>query len=90
MRMARALAWSECSSPPSPGHDTTILAETLLERGERLATFHEHHGHGECGQKVSRSLSSHFIHSFIYHVIFILACMGSSYSFSASFRSSSA
>lgn len=65
MRMARALAWSECSSPPSPGHDTTILAETLLERGERLATFHEHHGHGECGQKVSESFSSHFYYLFI-------------------------
>lgn len=62
--MARALAWSECSSPPSPGHDTTILAETLLERGERLATFHEHHGHGECGSKVSLCFINH-IHSFI-------------------------
>lgn len=52
VRLARALQWSECSTPPSPGHDTTILAETLKERAERLAAFHDHHAHGECGQKV--------------------------------------
>lgn len=43
--MSRALAWSECTAPPAPGADTTLLAETLLERAERLLTHHDHHDH---------------------------------------------
>lgn len=43
--MSRALAWSECTAPPAPGADTTLLAETLLERAERLLTHHDHHAH---------------------------------------------
>lgn len=30
---------------PAPGADTTMLAETLLERAERLATQHHDHHH---------------------------------------------
>lgn len=52
-RLARALQWSECSSPPPLGNDTNIMAESLLERAERLASLvdvdnrhHDHvHGH---------------------------------------------
>lgn len=43
--MSRALAWSECIAQPAPGADTTLLAETLLERAERLTSHHEHHSH---------------------------------------------
>lgn len=43
VRMSRALAWSECSAPPAPGGDTTLLAETLIERAERLVAQHDHH-----------------------------------------------
>lgn len=46
VRLARALCWSECTSPPEPGTDTNILAETLLERAERLSVHHENHIHG--------------------------------------------
>lgn len=47
VRMSRALAWSECTAPPAPGADTTLLAETLLERAERLVAQHDHHhAHG--------------------------------------------
>lgn len=47
-RLARALQWSECSSPPALGNDTNIMAESLLERAERLATaLEEHHHHHE-------------------------------------------
>lgn len=41
--MSRALAWSECTAPPAPGGDTTLLAETLLERAEKLTAHHDHH-----------------------------------------------
>lgn len=43
VRLSRALAWSECTAPPAPGADTTMLAETLLERSERLVAQHDHH-----------------------------------------------
>lgn len=46
VRLARALCWSECTSPPAHGNDTTILAETLLERAERLSVHHDNHIHG--------------------------------------------
>lgn len=39
------MAWSECTGSPAPGADTTLLAETLLERAERLVNQHDHH-HG--------------------------------------------
>ncbi|XP_052564828.1 coiled-coil domain-containing protein 170 isoform X2 [Culex pipiens pallens] len=58
VRLARALSWSECSEPPAPGSDTTILGETLLERAERLATHHEHHVHGIC-DKTERDEAVH-------------------------------
>lgn len=46
VRMSRALAWSECSAPPAPGADTTLLAETLIERAEKLTMHHhDHHDH---------------------------------------------
>lgn len=45
VRLSRALAWSECTAAPAPGADTTLLAETLLERGERLAGQHHDHHH---------------------------------------------
>lgn len=45
VRMSRALAWSECTATPAPGADTTLLAETLLERAEKLAAQHDHHHH---------------------------------------------
>ncbi|XP_067625294.1 coiled-coil domain-containing protein 170 [Eurosta solidaginis] len=44
-RLARALNWSECSSPPALGTDTNILAESLLERAEQIAAHYDHHGH---------------------------------------------
>ncbi|XP_017481608.1 PREDICTED: coiled-coil domain-containing protein 170 isoform X2 [Rhagoletis zephyria] len=44
-RLARALNWAECTSPPALGTDTNILAESLLERAERIAAHHDHHGH---------------------------------------------
>lgn len=44
-RLARTLNWSECSSPPALGTDTNLMAESLLERAERLAAHYEHHGH---------------------------------------------
>ncbi|XP_021701178.1 coiled-coil domain-containing protein 170 isoform X4 [Aedes aegypti] len=58
VRLARALCWSECSEPPAPGSDTTILGETLLERAERLATHHDHHVHGIC-DKTERDEAVH-------------------------------
>lgn len=45
VRLSRALAWSECTAAPAPGADTTLLAETLLERAERLVNQHDHHVH---------------------------------------------
>ncbi|XP_028898145.2 coiled-coil domain-containing protein 170 [Zeugodacus cucurbitae] len=44
-RLARALNWAECTSPPALGTDTNILAESLLERSERIAAHYDHHGH---------------------------------------------
>ncbi|XP_055596525.1 coiled-coil domain-containing protein 170-like isoform X2 [Uranotaenia lowii] len=59
VRLARALCWSECSEPPAPGSDTTIMSETLLERAERLATHHDHHHvHGVC-DKTERDEAMH-------------------------------
>ncbi|XP_041777055.1 coiled-coil domain-containing protein 170 isoform X3 [Anopheles merus] len=58
LRLARALCWSECTEPPAPGSDTTILSETLLERAERLANHHEHHIHGTC-DKTERDEAMH-------------------------------
>ncbi|XP_061509187.1 coiled-coil domain-containing protein 170 isoform X4 [Anopheles gambiae] len=58
LRLARALCWSECTEPPAPGSDTTILSETLLERAERLANHHEHHIHGT-GDKTERDEAMH-------------------------------
>lgn len=43
VRLSRCLCWSECTSPPAPGNDTVILAETLLERAERLSSHHDNH-----------------------------------------------
>lgn len=45
VRLSRALAWSECTAAPAPGADSTLLAETLLERAERLAGHGQHHDH---------------------------------------------
>lgn len=46
VRLSRALVWSECTAAPAPGADTTLLAETLLERAERLtAQHHDAHHH---------------------------------------------
>lgn len=45
VRLSRTLAWSECTAAPAPGADTTLLAETLLERAERLAGQHHDHHH---------------------------------------------
>ncbi|EDW03402.1 GH10524 [Drosophila grimshawi] len=41
-RLAGALNWSECSAPPALGTDTNLMAESLLERAERLASHCEH------------------------------------------------
>lgn len=48
IRLARAMCWSECAEPPTHGADTAILADSLLERAERLAVHHEHHSHANC------------------------------------------
>lgn len=45
VRLSRALCWNECTGPPAAGTDTTLLAETLLERAERVTTHHGHHTH---------------------------------------------
>lgn len=45
VRLSRALTSSECSTAPAPGADTTFLAETLLERAERLVNQHHDHHH---------------------------------------------
>ncbi|XP_058451467.1 coiled-coil domain-containing protein 170 isoform X3 [Malaya genurostris] len=58
VRLARALNWSECTEPPAPGSDTTILGETLLERASRLSTHHDHHIHGIC-DKTERDEAVH-------------------------------
>lgn len=49
VKLSRAICWSECSEPPHPGSDTAILAETLLERAERIASHHDHHPHNGGG-----------------------------------------
>ncbi|KRF98262.1 uncharacterized protein Dwil_GK23776, isoform B [Drosophila willistoni] len=41
-RLASAMSWSECSSPPALGNDTNLMAESLLERAERLTAHCEH------------------------------------------------
>ncbi|KRF81964.1 uncharacterized protein Dvir_GJ19787, isoform B [Drosophila virilis] len=41
-RLANALNWSECTAPPALGTDTNLMAESLLERAERLAAHCEH------------------------------------------------
>lgn len=48
-RLARALNWAECTSPPALGTDTNILAESLLERAERITAHYDHHGHEHDG-----------------------------------------
>ncbi|XP_011213618.3 coiled-coil domain-containing protein 170 isoform X1 [Bactrocera dorsalis] len=48
-RLARAINWAECTSPPALGTDTNILAESLLERAERIAAHYDHHGHEHDG-----------------------------------------
>ncbi|KAL9929666.1 uncharacterized protein ACN427_012676 isoform 2-T2 [Glossina fuscipes fuscipes] len=45
LRLAKALHWTECSSPPELGIDTNIMAESLLERAERLASLHHDYDH---------------------------------------------
>lgn len=59
--MSRALAWSECTSPPAPGADTTLLAETLIERAERLVNQHDHH-HGFPVDHYKHWEASHGLH----------------------------
>ena len=48
-RLAHALNWGECTSPPALGTDTNILAESLLERAERIGAHYDHHGHEHDG-----------------------------------------
>lgn len=43
VRLARAVCWSDCVDPPAHGNETHLLAESLLERAERLAIHTEHH-----------------------------------------------
>lgn len=47
LRLSRALCWNECTGAPAPGADTTLLAEILLDRAERLAMHHGHHIHDD-------------------------------------------
>lgn len=47
VRLSRALGWHDYTAGPAPGADTNLLAETLLERAERMSSHHDHgHGHG--------------------------------------------
>ncbi|KAI8125609.1 Coiled-coil domain-containing protein 170 [Lucilia cuprina] len=68
-RLARALQWSECSSPPALGNDTNIMAESLLERAERLATVvedhhqHDHHHHQHQHRSADKSCCDHYHHT---------------------------
>ncbi|XP_055839822.1 coiled-coil domain-containing protein 170 [Episyrphus balteatus] len=57
VRLARAISWSECTSPPAPGTDTNIMAESLLEKAERMAAHHDHHSHSP--EKVCCDHGSH-------------------------------
>lgn len=43
VRLARAMCWSDCIDPPAHGNETHVMAESLLERAERLAIHTEHH-----------------------------------------------
>lgn len=43
VRLARALCWSDCVDPPAHGNEAHLLAESLLERAERLAIHTDHH-----------------------------------------------
>ncbi|GAB0098460.1 coiled-coil domain-containing protein 170 [Sergentomyia squamirostris] len=52
VRLARSLCWGECTEPPAHGNDTAIMADSLLERAERMAIFFENHG-GSHGDKHS-------------------------------------
>lgn len=66
VRLSRALSWSECTSPPEHGTDTTVLAETLLERAERLAIHHDNHIHSSFDKHHvdhHHTLPSHHHHS---------------------------
>ncbi|XP_049278721.1 coiled-coil domain-containing protein 170 isoform X1 [Anopheles funestus] len=67
LRLARALCWSECTEPPAPGSDTTILSETLLERAERLANHHENHVHGTCDKNCWEAINHHHHHHHTSH-----------------------
>lgn len=49
VRLARAMAMNDCNGPPAPGADTSLLAESLLERAERLATAHHDYHHMHAG-----------------------------------------
>lgn len=46
MRLSRAMGWHDYTAGPAPGADTSLLAETLIERAERMASHHDHHAHG--------------------------------------------
>lgn len=66
MRLSRVLGWNECTTIPAPGADTTLLAETLLERVERLVDHHAHadphlHPHHFHSLKLRRERSCHDI-----------------------------
>ncbi|XP_075151132.1 uncharacterized protein LOC142225242 [Haematobia irritans] len=45
-RLAKVLHFGECSSPPALGNDTNIMADSLLERVDRLTHDHHHNLHG--------------------------------------------
>lgn len=61
------MAVNECSGPPAPGADTTIMAESLLERAERLATVHHDHHHMHTGSLDKHAWDAAHAHSSAHH-----------------------
>ncbi|ALC39565.1 CG43338 [Drosophila busckii] len=61
-RLAHALNWSECSAPPAVGADTNLMADSLLERAERLAAHCEHELEKGCCDHVQQHHGHHHGH----------------------------
>lgn len=63
VRLARALCWSDCADPPAHGSETHLMAESLLERAERMAIHQDHHEHHDvCDKSCFELPASHHHH----------------------------
>lgn len=61
------MALNECNGPPAPGADTSLLAESLLERAERLANTHHDHHHMHAGSLDKHAWEAAHVHSAALH-----------------------